>query len=103
MKRSPLRKVSRQTRRRDRHLARLHEVVLERDDYRCQAVSFAGLDCAGPLEVHHITPRSVAPELVLDPENMVTVCATHHLFISEHPRLAHDAGLHRWSWEGPAA
>lgn len=101
MKRSRLRSSSRKSRRRDQHLTRLCEVVLERDDYRCQAVGFAGLDCAGPIEVHHLAGRDVRPDLVLDPENMLCLCERHHTYVTDHPAEAHDAGLHRFSWETP--
>ncbi len=31
------------------------------------------------LHVHHIVPFHINPELELDPENLMTLCAQHHL------------------------
>jgi 5-methylcytosine-specific restriction protein A len=33
------------------------------------------------LNVHHIKPYHLAPSLELDPENLITLCRTHHISI----------------------
>ena len=48
------------------------------------------------LNVHHIQPFSVRPDLELDPRNLITLCRVHHL------KIAHDAdgpgGMARPNW-----
>lgn len=37
------------------------------------------------LNVHHVKPFHVHPELELDPENLVTLCREHHFHIGHDP------------------
>lgn len=117
MKRSPLRPMSSRRRTDLDTRAKVRAEVLERDNNLCQfwhyaweapfrddAPSIAGapIDCAGPLDVHEIIPRSAWAGGWLVPANCVTVCRTHHQWVTEHPAEAHGIGLHGWSWERPA-
>jgi hypothetical protein len=43
--------------------------------------SCACCDAVKDLEVHHIIPFSIAPDLELDPNNLVTLCKYCHLVI----------------------
>lgn len=45
-------------------------LVLERDNHRCQMCGQIG----GRLEVHHIRPKYLYPELTLDVKNGITLC-----------------------------
>ncbi len=106
MKRSPLRAVSPKALARRKDEAEFRRQVKARDNFRCQWQWYAiagGMDrltaCTGPLEVHHIAPRSVALSRVLDLANGVTLCSSHHHWVTHHPAEAHAIGLHRYSWE----
>lgn len=52
----------------------LRPQIMKRDDYRCRL-------CRGKkrLEMHHIVPVWARPDLVLVPENIVTICRACHL------------------------
>ena len=67
---------------------------------RCQGSAYGvEHDCAGPLDVHEIVPRSAWAAGYLVDENTVVVCRSLHDWIGDHPNEAHDHGLHRYSWE----
>jgi 5-methylcytosine-specific restriction endonuclease McrA len=69
--------------------------ALVRDGYRCQAAGLLSGDCAGPLEAHHIVPRSTAPELRDVEANIIALCSwTHHPWVGDHPAEARRLGLH---------
>lgn len=42
---------------------------------------------------HHIIPRSVAPNLVLEPANLIALCRTCHNWVKDNPGLAYRAGF----------
>jgi 5-methylcytosine-specific restriction endonuclease McrA len=67
--------------------------VLKRDRYNCQARAGLGTPCDGRKEAHHVTPRSRAPQLLLDVANGLTVCAFHHDVIDRNPAEAKALGL----------
>jgi len=50
------------------------QYVLKRDGSRCQMCGRRG----GRLEVHHIRPKYLYPELTLDKNNGITLCRTCH-------------------------
>lgn len=87
--------------------------IVKRRDLVCQfsnrMTALAGLglnvgvpvECSGPLDVHEVIPRSVWPDGELEPSNCVLVCRRHHQWIGDHPDLAHEMGLHGYSWERP--
>ena len=56
----------------------LRPQILERDGYRCRLCGA----CHKQLEMHHIIPVWAKPELVLEPDNIATVCRPCHLAIS---------------------
>jgi len=49
-------------------------------------------------EHHHVRPRSVAPELVVDPDNIVTVCAEAHRLLQSYYIVAESDGRGGWSF-----
>lgn len=55
------------------------QAVFRRDGYKCRypkcRFKYAG------LHAHHIHPRSQRPDLILDVENGIAICNSHHLFI----------------------
>lgn len=89
----------------ERAIVRAHAYA--RDGWRCRMAGMGEFfpadvgPCRGPLDAHEVIPRSAwrAGYLVLD--NVVSVCRAHHDWIGEHPALAHDLGLHGYSWERP--
>jgi len=112
VKRSPLRPVSPKRRAALPERAKVREEVLERDDWRCQFWINRGFSaammqvvptaCGGPLDVHEIIPRSADPTAWLRPEACVALCRRHHSWVTDNPTLAHEIGLHGFSWERPA-
>jgi 5-methylcytosine-specific restriction endonuclease McrA len=54
-------------------------IAKERDKYTCR---FPGCQCKKKLQVHHITPYSKNIYLRCDPNNMITLCKTHHKLIT---------------------
>lgn len=54
------------------------------------------------LDVHHIRPFHIAPELELDPSNLITLCRRHHFEIghlgdwgAENPNVWKDASRYK--------
>jgi len=81
---------------------RLVERVMRRDGYVCRAVELVPeVTCGGEADVHEIIPRSAWPGGWLIESNAILVCRRHHEWIGDHPNLAHDLGLHGYSWERP--
>lgn len=92
----------------------VREAVLERDGYECQFWAHAReqlsgitdpdipLACGGQLEVHEVIPRSAWAAGWLVPANCKTLCSRHHQWVTEHPTLAHEIGLHGFSHERPS-
>lgn len=69
-----------------------YETVRERSGGRCEA----GLEgCAGrATENHHIGKRSVWPELVSHPDNLVAICRWCHEAVTRDPMAHVEDGLH---------
>lgn len=63
--------------------------------------NFPDIKCWSILDVHEIIPRSAWPDGELVEENCVLICRRHHIWIDQHPELAHEIGLHGFSWERP--
>jgi len=63
------------------------------------AVLVPGVACGGPIDCHEVIPRSAWAKGYLELSNLRAVCRQHHSWIDEHPILAHDVGLHGFSWE----
>lgn len=55
--------------------------------------------CHGPLDVHEIIPRSAWPDGELVESNCQLICRRHHEWVDAHPAIAHQIGLHGYSWE----
>lgn len=69
-------------------------------DRTCQAAGkVPGVACRGPLDPHEIIPRSAWGQGYLVAENVIVVCRAHHDWIDDNPKLAHEVGLHGYSWE----
>ena len=66
------------------------QMVRERDGDYCTMAGYFNLPCAGPLDVHHVIPRSVAPERVYEVDNGTVVCRAHHDALDDH-RYVHRA------------
>jgi 5-methylcytosine-specific restriction endonuclease McrA len=58
----------------------LRPTVYARDNHRCRLCGKLG----GRLTIHHILPIWARPDLVYDPENMVTLCRSCHLKVNNH-------------------
>ena len=56
------------------------ETVLERDDFTCCRCGTTGTK----LDPHHLVARTAAPDLVLDPDNLVSLCRRDHRQIEDH-------------------
>jgi hypothetical protein len=75
----------------DRAWQALCRTVDARDHYRCRVcqrrvVKTLSL-CAERLERHHLVGRWIAPQLVLDPRNLILCCAADHLRLTRHELL----------------
>lgn len=103
LRRTPLAPVS--CRRRAERAVRQAVVdeVMWRDGGRCRGIDLIGGHvCSGRLDAHEVIPRSAWPGGHLVTLNVVMVCRTLHDWIGDHPDLAHDLGLHGFSWERPS-
>lgn len=56
----------------------LSERRIVADGHRCTVGRLVGGRCRGTLHAHHIEPVEERPELRLEFENTLTVCAVHH-------------------------
>jgi 5-methylcytosine-specific restriction endonuclease McrA len=50
----------------------------------CGRSVFLDAPPARRAETHHIVPRSLAPERINDPENLITVCGSDHRKLTSH-------------------
>ena len=57
--------------------------IVERDNNECQPCKDRGRVVINNLAVHHIEPLEFKPDRALDPNNLITVCASCHNFIHE--------------------
>lgn len=77
----------------------LRAQILERDGHSCRAAALVPqVACflGAPPQIHHVKRRWHGSD---NPENLMTLCLTHHQWVTEHPADAHDLGLSKWSWE----
>jgi 5-methylcytosine-specific restriction endonuclease McrA/DNA-binding XRE family transcriptional regulator len=58
----------------------LRPSIYARDSYCCRLCGKRG----GKLSIHHVLPVWARPELVCDPDNMVTLCRSCHLKVNQH-------------------
>ena len=54
------------------------EEIRERAQYLCEVCRDQNIITYDDLEVHHIIPLRIAPELLLDNLNLVCLCTMHH-------------------------
>ncbi len=77
-----------QKRRRDRQAVNLRAAIRKRDSNRCRVcgrlVHVGAVRGCERAEIHHIQPRSIAPERVLDPENLILVDGFCHARLTAH-------------------
>lgn len=78
----------------------IRQAVLERDGHRCQMQKVVDRStelhdvagrCYGRLEVHHLDKESQGGAYTLT--NLLTLCATHNLWVENNPTVAHRLGL----------
>ena len=112
VKRTPLRNMSPKRRSQLAERKQVREHVLERDGgcvFWERAYDSTGwlpgdlvgapTRCTETLDVHEVIPRSAWAAGWLSIGNCVTLCRTHHEWVTEHPAEAHRLGLHGFSWE----
>ncbi len=63
-----------------RDVERLRPSIYGRDNYCCRLCGKQG----GKLTIHHILPIWARPDLVYDPDNMVTLCRSCHFKVNQH-------------------
>jgi 5-methylcytosine-specific restriction endonuclease McrA len=98
--RTRLRPVSDKRRAQNAAYKPIHDAVIERD-VNCQAGQWGNnfvcfwpeVRCGGTLVVHHVISRARAPELALDPSNLITLCWAHHTAVHANVALATERGL----------
>lgn len=83
MRRTRLSPISEKTRARNAELSELTGDYLRRFPL-CEARYFDGCQRYAS-EVHHVVPKSLAPELVLDERNFLAVCRLCHSTIEDDP------------------
>jgi hypothetical protein len=102
---TPIKQISDKRRRENRTVwPAVRAAMFERHGEVCYAADLVPeVECWHPagvrLDPQHVAPRSVAPGLRLAVDNLVPVCRAHHRWIDAHPVDAHERGLHAWSWE----
>ncbi len=74
MRRTRLRRQSAKRRDLAEDYASFVESIRERDGWRCRYCR----DTRSPLDPHHVVKRSRAPRLLMDDDNVVTLCRTCH-------------------------
>ena len=67
-------------------LAEAYEIVNQRDGNQCRVtgrfLAAGAVDARMRREHHHLRPRSVAPDRIADPKNIILVCAEVHALIT---------------------
>lgn len=92
-RRSGLAPVGKAAKRRAPALAAAYAAVDERSGGMCEAK--IAVVCTGmALDHHHVGKRSVWPELVCEPDNIVHVCRACHTEIDSDQAAAERLGLH---------
>lgn len=85
--RKPLRKISNARRR----IALLFRPIADRlliDRPRCERCKLRR-----STDPHHVIPRSVAPQLVLEPGNLMALCRECHNWVKDNPAEAYRLGF----------
>lgn len=100
MKRTPLRRVGKKSRRDAQEMRAARLVLLERSGGRCEGRGFSDLCTGVGTEAHHLCKRSRGG--TNDPSNLVWLCHFCHVKTETNPAEALVAGLLVPSW-GDAA
>ena len=61
----------------DKRWRRMREVILKRDEYKCQ-VCLSHKVTTPAERVHHITPLKTRPDLWLANDNLLSLCSSCH-------------------------
>lgn len=88
-----MRAVSLKRQKQDRLYKPIHDAVIERDLWSCQAFGWTEVSCRLPLVVHHVISRARDKTLALEPSNLVTLCWDHHVAVHANVALATERGL----------
>lgn len=89
--RKPVRRVSKVTAQRNRDYAKVKREFLKRNPF-CQVCIESGRPMKFSDTAHHIKPRSVSPELVCEPGNLLSTCDSCHNMIHQNPEVAYARG-----------
>ncbi len=65
----------------------VREQARTRDGHRCSVARLLGGDCSARLDVHHLQAVDERPDLALDLDNLLTVCARHHPTLERAAKL----------------
>lgn len=90
--RKPVRRVSKVTAKRNRDYAKVKREFLKRNPF-CQVCLESGRPMKFSDTAHHIKPRSVSPELVCEPGNLLSCCDSCHAEIHNNPTWARARGF----------
>ena len=78
--------------------------VDHRDGYKCRVCGRKTRKtltlCPERLEHHHLVGRRIAPALICDVRNVVTLCHLHHTLITRHELRVEAAVEHMFEYEG---
>jgi hypothetical protein len=85
----------------DRAWVQCCRIVDQRDGYKCRCclrrvVKTLSL-CTERLEHHHLEARSLMPALTNDPRNVITMCKSCHLKLTQHDL---EPSGHRFEFQG---
>lgn len=94
MNRTRIKPMSDKRRRENVEYRKIKLAVVTRDRH-CKADGvWPEIPCSGYIwDVHHVVSRARAPELRLEPSNLITLCRPHHDAIHANVALATERGL----------
>ena len=93
---APLRRTGWIRRRRPAGTPQAVRDAVTRRDGGCVAPEAFGLRCAGRTEQHHIETKGMGGKRAVDTtDDLITLCAAHHGYVTTHPADAIEAGLAR--------
>jgi hypothetical protein len=65
----------------------LSDLARSRDGNRCSVARLIGGKCSARLDAHHLQSIQERPDLALELDNLLTVCASHHPTLEACRRL----------------
>lgn len=95
MKRTRINSVGARAKRRKEALDECYRIVNLRCGGYCEA-RVEGVCTGRAVERHHIGKRSIWPELVTDPLNVIAICRACHRWTDANQMEASEMGLHRF-------